>query len=98
MTAEPGDEDGGAYNSPACAAHLLDDAYLGYAPVEEIVACLDALLDRKQDRGALARRLENLIPRVRDRELRSTLTQVLQGYQAFAVTGQPSVKAPADQG
>lgn len=34
--------------SPACAAHELSDAYLGYAPPEEILASLNELLEAER--------------------------------------------------
>ncbi len=35
-------------SSPACALHELDDAYLGYAATEEILACLNELLEAER--------------------------------------------------
>jgi hypothetical protein len=38
----------GAPNSPACAMHEADDAYMGFASADELIAALDELLEAER--------------------------------------------------
>ena len=40
--------DGKEPSSPACAMHQADDAYMGYASRDELIAALEALLEAER--------------------------------------------------
>ena len=63
--------------SPACGAHEADDAYMGFAGREEIVAFLKELAAAEQAGRPHAEMLRQMLPRIRDdvlyRELKAKL-------------------------
>jgi hypothetical protein len=48
MTDKPDDEPAPEVSSPACSMHAADDAYMGYADKDEIIALLNGLLEAER--------------------------------------------------
>ncbi|HTR82936.1 MAG TPA: hypothetical protein VMI56_00560 [Reyranella sp.] len=73
-------------SSPACLAHEADDTYMGFASREELAALL-AELDHAgpgtiHSDSPLGRKLQKMLPRVRDDSLYRTLKARLEPVQS----------------
>lgn len=65
-------------SSPACLAHEANDSYMGFADPAEIATLLDELGKTEPGRdAALADRLRNMLPRIRDDALYRRLSALL---------------------
>jgi hypothetical protein len=68
--------------SPACLAHEADDTYMGFASREELTALLAELdhagLETIPSDSPLGRKLQKILPRVRDDALYRILKARLQ--------------------
>jgi hypothetical protein len=65
-------------SSPACSMREADDAYMGFAGKEEIETLLRELLAAER---ALARKLRETLPRVRDDDLHAKLGDMAGAHE-----------------
>ena len=78
MSGESKNRQGAELSSPACSMREADDAYMGYAGKDEIVALLDELLETER---AMVRKLSGMLPRVRNDALREKLNDTKRSHE-----------------
>ena len=69
-------------SSPACLAHEVDDAYMGFATKAEIAAFLKALAEAEQADRPHAELLRKILSRVRDDALYRELSAKLKAQES----------------
>ncbi len=63
--------------SPACSAHLADDAYMGFAGPAEVRAFLTEIDADERAGRPIAGKIEKMLPRIRDDGLHRALAERL---------------------
>jgi hypothetical protein len=69
-------------SSPACLAHEVDDAYMGFASRAELAAFLRELAEAERDGLPHAEMLRRMLPKVRDEVLHRALSAKLRAQEA----------------